>query len=61
MLRDEYLEEKKKVIEAREKERQETKGTFYKMDPDCIEAGRHISEFELQLDTIVSFADKGIK
>ena len=61
ILREEYLVEKRKVIEARKKERREIKKSFYKIDPDCIDAGRHISEFELHLDMTLSFAEKGIK
>ncbi|XP_068672109.1 tetratricopeptide repeat protein 17-like [Montipora foliosa] len=60
ILREEYLVEKRKVIKARKKERGEIKKSFYKIDPDCIDAGRHISEFELHLDMTLSFAEKGI-
>jgi len=61
ILREEYLEEKRKLIEAREKERIEMKKSFYKVDPDCVDAGRHISEFELHLDMTLPFSKKGIK
>ena len=61
ILREEYLEEKRKVIEAREKERVELKNSFYKVDPDCVDAGRHINEFELHLDMTLPFSKKGIK
>ncbi|XP_078346607.1 tetratricopeptide repeat protein 17-like [Oculina patagonica] len=60
ILREEYLAEKRKVIEAREKERAEMQKSFYKVDPDCIDAGRHISEFELHLDMTLPFTKKGI-
>jgi len=61
ILREEYLEEKRKVIEAREKERVDVRKSFYKVDPDCVDAGRHISEFELHLDMTLPFSKKGIK
>ncbi|XP_074638202.1 tetratricopeptide repeat protein 17-like [Acropora palmata] len=60
VLRDEYLMEKRKVIEARGKERDEQQKSFYKTDPDCLDAGQHISEFELHLDMTFTFAEKGI-
>ncbi|KAJ7373719.1 Tetratricopeptide repeat protein 17 [Desmophyllum pertusum] len=60
ILREEYLEEKRKVIEAREKERAELQKSFYKEDPDCIDAGNHISEFELHLDMTLPFDKKGV-
>jgi len=49
VLREEYLQEKKKLIYGREKEQEEIRKSFYKMDPDCVDAGNHISEFELHL------------
>ena len=61
ILREEYLEEKRKVIEAREKEREEIQQSFYKIDPDCVDAGNHISEFELHLEMTLPFTKKGIK
>lgn len=61
ILREEYLEEKRKVIEVREKERVELKNLFYKVDLDCVDAGRYINEFELYLDMIFLFFKKGIK
>ena len=61
ILREEYLEEKRKVIEAREKERADIQNSFYKEDPDCVDAGGHISEFELHLDMTLPFSKKGIK
>lgn len=61
VLRDEYLMEKRKVIEARGKERDEQQKSFYKTDPDCLDAGQHISEFELHLDMTFTFTEKGIK
>lgn len=61
ILREEYLVEKRKVIEAREKEREELQKSFYKVDPDCLDAGKHISEFELHLDMTLPFTKKGIK
>ena len=49
------------MIEAREKERVDLKNSFYKVDPDCVDAGRHINEFELHLDMTLPFSKKGIK
>lgn len=60
-MREEYLIEKRKVIEAREKEREVIQKSFYKVDPDCIEAGNHISQFELHLEMTLPFTKKGIK
>lgn len=61
ILREEYLEEKRKVIEARERERAEIQQTFYKEDPDCVDAGKHISEFKLYLDMTNPFTTNDIK
>ena len=61
ILREEYLIEKRKVIEAREKEREIIQRSFYKVDPDCTDAGNHISEFELHLDMTLPFTKRGIK
>lgn len=61
ILREEYLAEKRKVIEASEKEWVEVEKSFYKMDSDCVDAGRHISDFELHLDMTLPFTKKGIK